>query len=140
MSSEASKLDRSAYLAFLESKIRGAQEQASSVIDVSLIHPSTKPHQRDIILWALRRERGLIAASFGLGKTSIESEIARLLIAANPGSKFLVVCPLGVRHQFIDQDGPRLGINWQYVYDDATVEAAETPFIGTSRVPPYSAL
>ena len=132
MTTEALNLDRTAYLAFLESKIKGAQEQASSAIDTSLIHPATFPHQRDVILWALRRERGLIAASFGLGKTSIESEIARLLVAAHPDSKFLVVCPLGVRHQFIDEDGPRLGINWKYVYDDATVESADTPFLVTN--------
>lgn len=124
--------NQSAYLRFLESKIKGGIGKASPMVDESLIHASTKPHQRDGILWSLRQERALIAFSFGLGKTQVESEIARLLIAANPGSKFLVVAPLGVRHQFTVKDGPRLGINWQYVYDDASVEAAETPYLITN--------
>jgi DNA modification methylase len=121
-----------AYLRFLESKIKGAVNHASVSFDESLIHESTKPHQRDVILWALIQERALIAARFGLGKTQIESEIGRLLLAAYPGSIFLVVSPLGVRHQFIDEDGPRLGIKWQYVYDDASIEAADTPFLITN--------
>jgi len=130
--SEALALNRAAYLAFLESKIKSSREHASPTVDASLIHPATFPHQRDVILWSLRREKALIAASFGLGKTSIETEIARLLIAANPGSKFLVVCPLGVRHQFINEDGPRLGINWRYVFDDASIEACDTPYLVTN--------
>ena len=100
--------------------------------DASLIHESTKPHQRDSILWALTQECALIAARFGLGKTQIQNEIARLLLAAYPDHKFLIISPLGVRHQFIDEDGPRLGVKWQYVYDDATIEAADTPFLITN--------
>lgn len=132
MSVEPSKLDRSAYLSFIEGKVKGATQQANSSFDLSLIHPDTFPHQRDVISWALKQERALIAASFGLGKTTMESEIARLLIAANPDSKFLAVAPLGVRHQFIDEDGPRLGIQWQYVFDDASVENATSPFLITN--------
>jgi DNA modification methylase len=121
-----------AYLRFLESKVRGKAEAVPCSFDASLIHPSTKPHQRDSILWALNRECALLAESFGLGKTQIQNEIARLLLAAYPGTKFLIVTPLGVRHQFIDEDGPRLGVKWQYVYDDATIQAADTPFLITN--------
>lgn len=121
-----------AYLRFLESKVRGKAEGAPCSFDASLIHPSTKPHQRDSILWALTQECALIAARFGLGKTQIQIEIARLLLAAYPDHKFLIISPLGVRHQFIDEDGPRLGVKWQYVYDDASIEAADTPFLITN--------
>lgn len=132
MSVQPSQLDRAAYLAFIESKIKCASEQEVSGLDFSLIHPSTKPHQGDAIRWALGKERALLALSFGLGKTHIQTEIARVLVAANPGTRFMVVCPLGVRYQFIDEDGPRLGIDWQYVYDDASVEAATSPFLVTN--------
>lgn len=125
-------LNQQQYLNFLQSKISDAGRDAGDIFDLSLIHPSTFPHQRDVIAWAIRQQRALIAASFGLGKTQIESEIARLLVAANPDSKFLLVCPLGVRHQFVHNDGPRLGIDWQYVYDDATLASADTPFVVTN--------
>jgi DNA modification methylase len=39
---------------------------------------------------------------------------------------------LGVRHQFVQEDGPRLGVNWQYVRNDAEFEAANTPFVITN--------
>lgn len=125
-------MNKRKYLKFIERKIKGATDRTGAAADASLIHSTTFPHQRDVILWALRQERALLALSFGLGKTQVESELARLLVAANPGTKFLVVAPLGVRHQFVDEDGPRLGINWQYVYDDASIEAADSPFLITN--------
>lgn len=120
------------YLDFLQSKINNKAVTQSTEYDTSLIHPSSKPHQCDVIEWALEQQCALIAASFGLGKTQIETEIARLLVAAHPDTKFLIVCPLGVRHQFINSDGPRLGIEWQYVYNDETLAAATTPFVKLS--------
>jgi len=129
---QTQKDNRHAYLAFLEGKIKGASERPSALGNDLEVHPSTKPHQRDVIAWALREERALLALSFGLGKTQIETEIARILTTANPDSKFLVVAPLGVRHQFIDEDGPRLGVRWKYVYSDETLAAADTPFVITN--------
>jgi DNA modification methylase len=125
-------LDHSAYLSFLEGKIKGASGRAVAPSALSTAHPSTKPHQHDSIDWALSRERALLALSFGLGKTQIETEIARALIVANPGSKFLVVSPLGVRHQFIDEDGPRLAVNWKYVDSDRAVDKSDSPFLITN--------
>jgi DNA modification methylase len=93
---------RSDYLTFLESKIKGAPAVSSTAVDASMIHPSTKPHQRDGIVWAFQKQRALIAMSFGLGKTQVESELARLIL------------------------------DWQYVYDDASIEAADTPFLITN--------
>ena len=120
------------YLDFLQTKINQPAPETAPEFDASLIHHSSKPHQYDIILWALRQQTALIAASFGLGKTQIETEIARLLVASHPESKFLLLCPLGVRHQFTQADGPRLGINWQYVFDDASLEAADSQFVVTN--------
>lgn len=118
------------YQEFLETKIIELNK-AGFEVDPDQLHPSTFPHQRDAIAWALRNGRVLIAMAFGLGKTQIQCEIARLLIERT-GQPFLTVCPLGVRHQFTEEDGPRLGIDWQYVRNDAEVHACETPYLITN--------
>lgn len=125
-------IDKAAYLRFLESKIDNGGNDAQIDFDFSQIHPSTFPHQRDAIMWALKQQCALIAMSFGLGKTQIETEIARLLVNGYTDRKFLLVCPLGVRHQFIEMDGPRLGINWRYVYNDEQLRQSSTPFCVTN--------
>ncbi len=90
-----------------------------------------KPHQIDIIDWALIRGRGLIAASFGLGKTRIEIELMRQ-IQKKTQKKTLIVCPLGVKHQFSEEDGPVMGIKFQYVRTDQEAMEADTPFLITN--------
>lgn len=119
-----------AYLQFLHRKVITAPLSGFVVTDDDL-HPRHKGHQRAYIRWALSGGRRLIPASFGLGKTSIEIEIARQ-VYLRTGKKFLTVCPLGVKHQFTEEDGPALGVEWQYVRTDAEVEAATTPFLITN--------
>lgn len=118
------------YQQFLSSKIDVAKWEGFTV-DVKDLHPSTKPHQRDTVLWSTRIGRGLIAKSFGLGKTHDACELAKLVVAKTDGL-FLVVAPLGVRHHFVHVDGPRLGINWQYVTNDQEVRAATTKYLITN--------
>jgi len=118
------------YSKFLKGKAR-IVHQSGMDIDEGELHPSAFPHQRDAIRWALRVGRSLIAMSFGLGKTHVQVEIARLVVEKH-GGKSLIVCPLGVRHQFTEEDGPRLGVNFQYVRNDAEIEAADTPYCITN--------
>jgi DNA modification methylase len=118
------------YRQFIEGKITVA-ERAGFEVDPAELHPSTMPHQRDAILWAARLGRALIAMSFGLGKTHIQIELARL-IHERTGKRFLVVCPLGVKHQFAEEDGPRLGVRWLYVRTDAEIQAATSPYLITN--------
>jgi len=120
-----------AYQTFIESKIKLAEQSGNVGADGIEFHPSTKPHQNDAGVWALRRGRALIAASFGLGKTHIQIELARAIHEAT-GLPFLVVCPLGVKHQFAEEDGPRLGVRWRYVRTDDEVRAADTPYLITN--------
>lgn len=121
---------QSEYTDFLKSKIR-LVHQVGMDVDASELHPSTLPHQSDAIRWALRVGRALIAMSFGLGKTHVQVEIARLVVERT-GGKFLIVCPLGVKHQFTEEDGPRLGVHFQYVRTDDEAAAADTPFLITN--------
>jgi hypothetical protein len=56
------------YKTFLESKIEIAKASQPQAEDVQ-IDSSLFPHQSDATRWGLRRQRALIAMSFGLGKT-----------------------------------------------------------------------
>lgn len=118
------------YTQFLKSKVQ-VVHQVGMDVPASALHPSTLPHQADAIRWALKVGRALLAMSFGLGKTHVQVEIARQVVE-RAGGKFLIVCPLGVRHQFTEEDGPRLGVHFQYVRTDEEVAAATTPYLITN--------
>src|ERR671923_1115840 len=118
------------YREFLESKITVADRTGFDVPE-SAVHKDCFPHQRDAIRWAADRGRALIAMSFGLGKTRIQTELARL-IHAHTGQKFLVICPLGVKHQFVFEDGPVLGVDWVYCKTDEDILTAASPYIITN--------
>lgn len=126
-------VDLEKYNQYLESKITVNGYRGIEIAD-SDINPIVFPHQRDAIRWALRNGQAMVAMSFGLGKTLIQLEIARILVKkrGDLGDKFLIVCPLGVKHQFIELDGPMLGMKVQYVRTDKEVEKADTPFLITN--------
>jgi DNA modification methylase len=63
------------------------------------INPELKPHTRDIVQWALRRGCAAIFSPFGMHKTATQLEIMRVIGYKDPGLR-LIICPLGVRHQF----------------------------------------
>lgn len=104
------------YRQFLESKIT-VQKREGFRVDAEELHDGNFPHQDASIRWALSMGRALIAMSFGLGKTRIQCEIGRM-VHERTGKKVLVICPLGVRHQFVDEDGPMLGMEWHYCKTD----------------------
>ena len=99
--------------------------------DPGWLHSSLFPHQRDSVLWALARGKALIAASFGLGKSRMQVEIVRQ-VHERTGGKTLIICPLGVKHQFAEEDGPQMGVRFQYVRTDAEALAADTPYLITN--------
>lgn len=111
-----------AYNEFLRSKAQ-LTKQTGFVIDREDLHASLFEFQKDIILWAAQRGRALIAASFGLGKTRQQIELLRQA-HKRTGQPVLVICPLGVRGQFIHEDGPSMGVEFAYVRTDAEAQAA----------------
>ncbi len=117
------------YDKFLKSKVQISL--LSGLECIGDYSPFLKPHQQDIFRWALSHGRGLIAASFGLGKTRIEialmSEVYKHI-----GMKTLIVCPLGVKYQFSEEDGKVMGVKFQYVRDDKEIEKSDTPFLITN--------
>lgn len=110
MTHTASLLQR--YDAFLQAKVMATPDMGI-VVDEAEVSRTLKPHQRAIVLWALRRGRAAIFAAFGLGKTVIQLEILRLLVK-HLGGRALIVAPLGVRQEF-KRDAVMLGITITFV-------------------------
>jgi SAM-dependent methyltransferase len=102
-----------AYRQFIASK---AQLSTASGFpcDPSEVNPILKPHQRDIVAWAVRGGRRAIFTAFGLGKTVIQLEIARLILQKSGGGRGLIVLPLGVRTEFT-RDAAMLGTSVRFI-------------------------
>ena len=114
----------SEYKEFLEAKIVVAGTYGSE-IDKSKINPIALPHQKDIVHWAIQGGRRAIFASFGLGKTLMQLEIARLIIEIT-GKPFLICMPLGVVGEFRDDnDLLNTGFQIKYITDTDTVDTSE---------------
>ena len=88
------------YKEFLEKKIVVAKEYGCE-IDEKEINEKLLPHQKDIVKWAIGGGRRAIFASFGLGKTIMQLEIARQVMKLTE-KPFLVCMPLGVVGEFKD--------------------------------------
>ena len=104
------------YEEFLKNKIIIAENYG---IDTTEIEYSNKlfPHQKDIVNFCLLGGRRAIFASFGLGKSMMQLELAKQIIAYT-GKPFLIVCPLGVSGEF-KRDNAALGtgLDIQYITD-----------------------
>lgn len=87
------------YQQFLEAKIALATPKGITISAMD-INPQLKPHAQAIVQWAVQGGQRAIFASFGLAKTSMQLEICRLILA-HAGGKALIVCPLGVRQEFL---------------------------------------
>lgn len=111
------------YLEFLKKKSRLAVDRGFDVgaDEIRPLKPpdAWKPHQVDIIRWAVRGGRRAIFAAFGLGKSLIQIEILRL-IQQRAGGKVLIVCPLGVRQEFM-RDAAKLDVPLRFVRRDSEV-------------------
>ncbi len=100
------------YVDFLKGKIKLAEFGGFEVSDEE-INPILKPHQRDIVKWAVRGGSRAIFAAFGLGKSVMQIETLRL-VQKYDGGNVLVVAPLGVRQEF-KIDGKMLGLDFEFI-------------------------
>jgi superfamily II DNA or RNA helicase len=104
-----------AYEEFLAEKVAFDHAYGFEVTDEQ-ISPVLKPHQRDIVKWAVRGGRRAIFARFGLGKSVMQLEILRLILDRMGGrSRALIVAPLGVRGEFIRDGRDLLGVEVRLV-------------------------
>ena len=86
------------YEEFLKGKIEIANESGFK-IDRSCLNDGLKPHQKDIVQWAIKGGKRAVFASFGSGKTSIQLEFCYQVVKEK-GGKALIICPLGVKQEF----------------------------------------
>ncbi|ATC34150.1 DNA methylase N-4 [Caulobacter vibrioides] len=100
------------YDAFLAAKVPPAPRCGFEIGD-EVINPLLKPHQRAIVRWAVWRGRAAIFAAFGLGKSVMQLEIARIMRDL-VGGRALIVMPLGVRQEF-RKDAAMLGIDVTFI-------------------------
>lgn len=86
------------YRRFLESKVVPAP-QSGFTISSAEINPALKPHQRDAVQWAVAGGRRALFEAFGLGKSVQQLEWCRI-ITEHIKKPALIICPLGVKHEF----------------------------------------
>lgn len=109
------------YKKFLENKIVIA-ESFGQKITAGDLSPLLLPHQRDIVQWAIEGGRRAIFASFGLGKTVMQLELARMIIKIT-GKPFLICMPLAVVGEFKrDNDFLKTGYEVVYITDTDSIE------------------
>jgi hypothetical protein len=101
------------YADFLAAKAQVAEQTGFLDVDPAEVNPLLLPHQRDAVVWAIRGGRRALFESFGLGKTVQQLEIVRL-ISERTGGRGLIVCPLGVRQEFV-RDGRMLGLEPTFI-------------------------
>ncbi|MCL2793022.1 MAG: DNA methylase N-4 [Spirochaetaceae bacterium] len=109
------------YQEFLKDKIKIAPDSGFDTAPDE-VHPILKPHQKDIVLWAVRGGRRAVFASFGLGKTMMQLEIVRIT-REKAGGMGLIVAPLGVRQEFM-RDAVKLDIKIKFI---RRIEEADDP-------------
>lgn len=100
------------YNEFLASK-KTIVQAAGFEVGQEFINQTLFPFQRDIVRWSLWRGRAAIFADCGLGKTFMQLEWARHVMA-HTGKPVLIVAPLAVSGQTI-KEAERLGIGLAYV-------------------------
>ncbi|MCT1880526.1 hypothetical protein M3C26_06940 [Kocuria rhizophila] len=100
------------YREFIEQKVNFDKTYGHH-IDVEDIHPILKPHQRDIVQWAVQGGRRAIFAAFGLGKSVMQLETLKHTLAEH-GGMGLIICPLGVRQEFA-HDAQMLDTSIQFI-------------------------
>lgn len=110
------------YMRFLESKAVIAPERGYAG-ELSL-NPTLKPHARDMAEWAIRGGNRAIFASFGLAKTSVQLQILDSILTHREGCG-LIVCPLGVRQEFVREAQARgFSFTPQYIRTNEEHDAA----------------
>lgn len=113
------------YDAFLQEKVAFDRTFGFDVDDADLSpifqpdHPDFKPHQRDIVKWAVAGGRRAIFARYGLGKSVMQLEVLRLCTthrrSGSVNGRGLLVAPLGVRFDIISDAKKHLGIEVRFV-------------------------
>lgn len=90
----------SEYLKFLRGKIK-IVPPGGHVMDISEVNPGLKPHNKLMVKWLVEGGRRACFASFGLHKTVTQLEAVRITLEKIGAGKGLIVCPLNVKQEFV---------------------------------------
>lgn len=105
------------YELFLAQKHERAQSYGFE--PATLLHSRLFAFQHDVVQWAVRQGRAAIFADTGLGKTAMQAEYARHILA-HTGRPVLIVAPLAVAHQTI-AEAALMGLSVTYARSQAEV-------------------
>ena len=109
------------YIKFLENKIVVAENFGTTISDFDLSEVLL-PHQKVIVPWAIEGGRRAIFASFGLGKTLMQLEIAKQVINIEK-KPFLICMPLAVVGEFKrDNQLLQTGYEIKYITDTDSID------------------
>jgi DNA modification methylase/superfamily II DNA or RNA helicase len=117
------------YEQVLLDKVLTVEDHGFSV-DPSEINPILKLWQIMVVIWACKLGKAALFENTGLGKTFQYLEWARL-VASHTGRKVLIVTPLAVAYQTI-QEAARLGITAIYCRGQEEAESAGAQIIVTN--------
>ena len=112
------------YQEFIKSKVKLASKQGIE-IEAGEINQRLKPHQQAIVKWMVQGGRRACFAAFGLGKSIIQLETVRLTLE-KVGGRGLIVVPLNVRQEFINDARNILGWTVLPKFIRSIEEAGET--------------
>ena len=96
------------YQEFLKSKIK-ISEDFGFTVSMDEINPKLKPHNKLMVKWLVEGGKRACFASFGLHKTVTQLEAVRLTLAKIGHGSGLIVCPLSVRQEFVEDSKNILG-------------------------------
>lgn len=89
------------YNKFLKSKIKISEEYGFT-LSMDEINPNLKPHNKLMVKWLVEGGKRACFASFGLHKTVTQLEAVRCTLTKLGGGSGLIVCPLSVRQEFVE--------------------------------------
>ena len=89
------------YNEFLKSKIKISEEYGFT-LSMDEINPNLKPHNKLMVKWLVEGGKRACFASFGLHKTVTQLEAVRCTLAKLGSGSGLIVCPLSVRQEFVE--------------------------------------
>lgn len=98
------------YQEFLKHKIKVADNQGFK-IELDEINPRLKPHNKLMVKWMVEGGKRACFASFGLHKTVTQLEAVRCTLEKASASNGLIVLPLNVRQEFIEDSCDIMGWN-----------------------------
>lgn len=105
------------YQEFLNSKIV-VTEQGGFEVSACRLSDRMKPHVNDLTKWAVAGGRRAVFSKFGLQKTVTQIQVLNLIVEEKGGDA-LVVCPLNVKGQFVEDAKKFFNIDIAYVRTDA---------------------